>query len=779
MKALESLLPSHIVEAIGGTLMHALWQVAALALALMLVLALVPRRSAQTRYWLGVATMGLMLLLPIATFAYLYEPAPAQTETVSLVSTTRASSANTAHFSRPTYRPLPAVPLNMAPKNGVGMMEEVAAFVQQNAYFLVGLWLLGMSVFALRFAGGYWRVQRLRRQGLTPVDAGLQDRFAALVARMGFRRPISLLQSSMIDTPLVIGVFKPMVLLPVGLLTGLSMEQVECVLVHELAHVRRWDFLVNILQSVVEILLFFHPAIWWISRLVRDERENCCDELVLSLQHNKVQYARALLGLETMRMRQPRMAMSSTGGALARRIRRITGGETREPRNYSRGLLLGLITVVGLLVLATQTRNVVMASMPAQPQLDSAAARKGMRADGNRKAVQQAAQSIMKANAVSPVDGIKVSLLPADFWKNLGSWSDMLRMVPAALDSPITKIVIEENGKEVVIAFDKEGNITSARRDGQVVSDAERERYQDMARQFFGGNADAPGMPNMPDMPPMPDMPMPPMPAMPPMGAMPPMPAMPPIMLNGKDFDSKKFEKEMEEWGKKMEVWGEEYAKNFDNEDWRKFEHDMERWGATYGEHFAHGSGQEERLADLGQQLSELSKQHENAKTDAERERIEAEMEVISDQMGEIGEAIGEHWEKWGEQFGEKMEAWGERYAEEMEREAERMERDAERMEAHSREMEAHSHDMEANARHMESAVDAIGEELFEDGLVKDERSYKLKINDEELYVNGEKQSRQTHRKYLEMIEEGMGVNLSDDWATFNVNKGNRKIVLP
>ena len=520
MKALESLLPPNVVEAIGGTLMHAFWQLAALALALMLVLALVSRRAAQTRYWLGVSTMGLMLLLPIATFVYLYEPAPAQPDGLTLVSS--SSTASSANFRQPAFRPLPPITPSMTPRHGEGIMEEVSAFVQANAYLLVGLWLLGMGFFALRFAGGYWRVQRLRKQGLSPVDADLQSRFASLVARMGFRRPIVLLQSTLIDTPLVIGVFKPMVLLPVGLLTGLSMEQVECVLVHELAHVRRWDFLVNILQSMVEILLFFHPAIWWISRLVRDERENCCDELVLRLQNNKVQYARALLSLETLRMRQPRMAMSSTGGALSRRIRRITGGDAREPRNYSRGLLLGFITVVGLLVLATQTRNVVMASMPAQPQHDTADLRKAVTVRTDGKLAQPVAPSRMKDNAVSPVDGIKVSLLPADFWKTMGNLSDVLRMVPAALDSPITKITVVEDGKEVVIAFDKEGNITSARRDGQVVSDADRARYQGMARQFFRGDADAP---DQPDLPMGPLAPMPPMPAMKPM---PPMPAMPP-----------------------------------------------------------------------------------------------------------------------------------------------------------------------------------------------------------------------------------------------------------
>lgn len=773
MKALESLLPSHIVEAIGGTLMHALWQLAALALALMLVLALVPRRAAQARYWLGVATMGLMLLLPIATFAYLYEPAPVEVVSASPVHTT----ASPATLRKSTFRPLHVVPLNMAPQHGRGLMEDVAAFVQQNAYYLVGLWVLGMMVFALRFAGGYWRVQQLKRQGLSPVDPALQERFAALVSRMGLRRPIRLLQSTRIDTPLVIGVLKPMVLLPVGLLSGLSLEQVECVLVHELAHVRRWDFLVNILQSVVEILLFFHPAIWWISRLVRDERENCCDELVLQLQHNKVQYARALLGLETMRMRQPRMAMSSTGGALSRRIRRITGGDPREPRNYSRGLLLGFITVVGLLVLATQTRNVVMASMPIQPQNDPA--RKGVVAQRNGNSTQPAALSSIKGNAVSPMQGIQVSMPVADFWKSWGVLSDIVRFVPAALDSPITKVVITENGKDVELSFDPEGNITSARRDGQVLSDAERARYQDMARRFLQGPADVPAMPDMPDYS---DMPNPPAIDIPPM---PEMPAMPPIGdLTMSKLDSKKLEKAMEAWGEKMERWGEEYAKAFESEDWKNFQADMERWGQDIAQNFGGHNGEEEqRLADLSVRLGELSQQYEKAKTDAERERLDAQMEAVSDQIEAVSERIGDRWEAWGERFGDKMEAWGERYAEEMARMAERMEAEAERMEAEAERMDRDAAESDRQWQErgegIESSVEVIGGELVDDGLIRDADNFKLKINDEELYVNGDKQSKQTHHKYRDLIQGSMGVDLSDGWASFNISKGNRKIVLP
>lgn len=787
MKALESLLPAPVAEAIGGTLMHALWMLAALALLLMMVLVIVPRNAARLRYWLGVGTMAMMLLLPIATFAYLYEPAsPVTAQTISAV--------QPARFSQPAkataLRPLPVMPVHITPKNGHGLMEDVSAFFQSNAYIFAGIWIAGALFFAMRFAGGYWYVRRLTRKGTSLVDSDLQTRFTALLQRMKIKRAVALLESSLIDTPMVIGVLKPVVLLPVGLMSGLSMEQVECILVHELAHVRRWDFLVNILQSIAEIMLFFHPATWWVSRMIRDERENCCDELVLRLQHNKVQYARALLSLETLRMRQPNLAMGSNGGALARRIRRITGGiSPREPRNYSRGLIFGFITVACLLVLATQTRNVVKASFPDQTKPLTTPKPAPAKAANTALPVSLTSQ----ADEADPVDAQDrfTAAIQGNLLARMAGLHGLVRMVSVAQDSPITQVIINEGQGEVIVSFDKQGQVTTATRNGQPVSEADKDRYQSMADQVMHSPVDP--IPAMPPMPPMGKMgALPPMPAF----AIPPIPAMPAMPPFGsKDFDEEAFERDMEVWSKKMEDWGRSFEDQFNSADWEQYGEALARMSEQVVLAAPDDASQAE-IERLSEDMARVSAELEKEKDPARREELERQLSVLDEQISEVATANESRWEAWGEE----MERWAERHSNEMERWAERHE---EEMARHEAEMDRHERDMErerarqeaemyrdqahdARARmqedrerevsRMHDATISIGEQMQEDGLIKNADVYKLKINDEDLYIDGKKQPALVYKKYARLVENGLGIELDHEWVTIDQRRNSRSI---
>ncbi|MEM7038328.1 MAG: M56 family metallopeptidase, partial [Bacteroidota bacterium] len=350
MKALETLIPTNLAEAAGSTFMHALWQLAAIALLLMLVLLFVPRKSYRLRYGLGVGALLLMLAVPAATFMMSYEPAT----TATVFGPEIVLSDQFVHTIA-----------NSNSANGLHVFGDVTAFFQSNAYLFMGLWLLGTLLFTIRFVGGYAKVRRLRRHNTQPVPAQIEAILARLQERMGISRRVRILQSGSITVPMVIGSMKPVVLLPLGMLGGLSAEQIECILAHELAHVRRWDYLVNMAQSIVEILLFFHPAVWIVSKFVREERENCCDATVIALKHNKLVYARALLSLEAMRAGQPALAMAANGGSLFRRIKRITGApEAGEKRPWSRGTLVGMVTLGLLLILSTTGSEKIKASAP-------------------------------------------------------------------------------------------------------------------------------------------------------------------------------------------------------------------------------------------------------------------------------------------------------------------------------------------------------------------------------------------------------------------------------
>src|SRR5690606_23808768 len=192
-------------------------------------------------------------------------------------------------------------------------------------------------------------VRRMKGSG-TRANAVLEATVERLRRGLHITRAVTLLQSSAVSVPTVMGWLKPTVLLPVGALTGLTPLQIEAILAHELAHVRRHDYLVNLLQTLVETLLFYHPAVWWISRRIRIEREHCCDDLAVSLCGDPVMYARALADLEGLRGDRVRSEMAAPGGGGLARIRRLLAAQPppagRGPAGLAAGAALGLVTVI-------------------------------------------------------------------------------------------------------------------------------------------------------------------------------------------------------------------------------------------------------------------------------------------------------------------------------------------------------------------------------------------------------------------------------------------------
>jgi beta-lactamase regulating signal transducer with metallopeptidase domain len=172
-------------------------------------------------------------------------------------------------------------------------------------------------------SAGIERAGRLRRVAVIPAGAGKQAIACRLAARLGIRRPVALLESALVDVPSVVGWFRPVILAPASALSGLTPPQLEMILAHELAHIRRRDPLVNLLQTGIEAALFYHPAAWWISSRIRQEREHCCDEAAVALCGDPVGYARSLARLERLRQEWPALAVSSTGGSLLERVRRL------------------------------------------------------------------------------------------------------------------------------------------------------------------------------------------------------------------------------------------------------------------------------------------------------------------------------------------------------------------------------------------------------------------------------------------------------------------------
>lgn len=272
------------VQSLGWTLLHFLWQGTAIAVLYALVRRALERElSAEGRYVLAWFALGSMGAAPPLTFL--------------LVATADRGGA-------PAWWDA-----------SIAGWERVLAG-------MVVVWLLGVAVFSVRLAAGWTFAFRLRASS-DPAPPEWQRVVQRTAARVGATRPVRLLVSSLVEVPVVIGWLKPAILVPIGSLTGLPIEHMTALLAHELGHIRRQDFLASILQRVVESLLFYHPAVWWVSHHIRTERELCCDELAVQASGDAVTYARALAELESQRGPRLNLAAAANGGALVKRIRRL------------------------------------------------------------------------------------------------------------------------------------------------------------------------------------------------------------------------------------------------------------------------------------------------------------------------------------------------------------------------------------------------------------------------------------------------------------------------
>src|SRR5205814_1883085 len=299
--------------ALGWALVDSLWQDALAAAGLAALFALIPVRAARIRYALATVTLLLMLAFPLATAVRLTHEPPwtLEYETATAVA---PSPAATNGASGP-----------VAGAAAAPVAERIRASLEPMLPWVVLLWFGGVVTLSLRLASGWLVTRRLRSVGTDPVPDACLEAVSRLAQRLEVSRPVRALQSAVVQVPAVVGWLRPMILLPASALTGLTPLQLDALLAHELAHVRRYDYVVNLLQSVVETLLFYHPAAWWVSQQVREEREHCCDDLAVAVCGDAHFYATALVGMERLRGTPPAFALAATGpaGALMGRIRRL------------------------------------------------------------------------------------------------------------------------------------------------------------------------------------------------------------------------------------------------------------------------------------------------------------------------------------------------------------------------------------------------------------------------------------------------------------------------
>jgi beta-lactamase regulating signal transducer with metallopeptidase domain len=355
MSAIHTLLSQQMIERLGWILIHFIWQAALVAVLLAGMLRLLHRSSANVRYATACAALGLIVALPLITmqFVEVTRPAAEAGPPPAALSATVAPVQEPAPVAERPAPPLVSAPplVNANVTAPIPLKERlVSAFAPALPYLVLG-WLVGVFGLAAWHLGGWTQLQRLRHRMVRPVANAVQTRLTTLAERVGICRTVGLLESMLVEVPTVVGWVKPVILLPAGALTGLSGEQLEAILAHELAHIHRCDYLVNILQTVVEILGFYHPALWWVSHRIRVERENCCDDLAVQVCGDSLRYARALTCLEEVRHHRIELAVAADGGSLTSRIARLLGRPANDDRRFAwLPGLIALLLVGGLVI---------------------------------------------------------------------------------------------------------------------------------------------------------------------------------------------------------------------------------------------------------------------------------------------------------------------------------------------------------------------------------------------------------------------------------------------
>ncbi|HEX8703640.1 MAG TPA: M56 family metallopeptidase [Myxococcaceae bacterium] len=319
-----------VLESLGWALIHLLWQGALVAVLLAFALRVLGRKAATARYALACTALLMMLVLPVTTAWRHYGAAQVRSAEASLTlmsapETAAPAPATQDAMHRPVRSLAPSLPAFVLPPDPEPLLDRALALLASSMPWLVLAWGLGVAFSSLRLLSGWMRLRRqVRQASAAPVE--WQERLDALSQRLGLQRAVRLLQSAAIDVPAAVGWLRPVVLLPASALTGLPARQLEMILAHELAHIRRYDFAVNLAQTLVETLLFYHPAVWWISHVIRVEREHCCDDIAASTSGSSLSYARALTALEELRVLPslaPSPALSALGGSLPERVRRL------------------------------------------------------------------------------------------------------------------------------------------------------------------------------------------------------------------------------------------------------------------------------------------------------------------------------------------------------------------------------------------------------------------------------------------------------------------------
>lgn len=368
MNFLDPILPASFTQAFSLALLHSLWQGAAIALIALAALILMRRAKATVRY---IMVYGLYLALPAAfmvTFLLVYNPGDGASVGQAASSASPGSPVQVMAEQETVMAP--------GEPGSRPLAWSVSSLLSSHNDWFFLCWFAGFVFFLLKFTGSLIYVNRLRNYRVTEVPVDWRAKTDLLRTRIGIGRAVRLAESALVNVPVALGYLRPLILLPVGALSSVPPSQIEAILLHELAHIYRRDYLMNLFQSLVEILFFYHPVTWWLSGIIRQEREHICDDIALSVHHDRINYIKALTTMEEMNLKSPALAnaLAGTKKKLLNRVRRLTHPGTLR-NGMTEGVAAGILLAGFILAFSANALNmksvredmVVLASETTEP----------------------------------------------------------------------------------------------------------------------------------------------------------------------------------------------------------------------------------------------------------------------------------------------------------------------------------------------------------------------------------------------------------------------------
>jgi len=348
MELLNNIFSDYSLTVFVLTLMHSLW-IAALASMLIAILFILVRRSARIRYIIAVSGLSLVFILTVSIYMKLDK----SLHQSSFKETSIRSAANLADRPVTDTESVIYHKVNSG-RLFISLLQTAEKTCATHSGLIALIWISGVIIMGLRFTGSYVLSCRYKRYGTTDLPEEWNKKIRKIASSIRLGKNVRVVQSLIATIPMASGWIKPVIVLPASIISGIPANQLEAIITHELAHIKRNDYLVNILQSLIEIIMFYNPAMWWISGLIRTEREKCCDDITLIAGNERIIYAKALISIQEVRGRSPAPDLSIKNNNLINRIKRITSMKSNNFYSKEKWIALtGLAIMLALPLLVS------------------------------------------------------------------------------------------------------------------------------------------------------------------------------------------------------------------------------------------------------------------------------------------------------------------------------------------------------------------------------------------------------------------------------------------